>query len=141
MPGSEPVETYHPRSWYLIVVAVGGAVVLLVAWVFVDLPLVSVVVGPLAGAYGVSRSQRLTLSASAVTVANRSIPWEALELRSTRWGDSLRTRPGTKRLNAFLPIYESNWRSGTLAEDIERWAPHLLTPAASSERPGDDKRH
>jgi hypothetical protein len=109
--------------------------------VFVDLPLIVAVVGPVAGAYGASRGMRLRLTPSGAALAKRSSAWESLELVSTRWGDSLRTRRGltngTKRLSSFLPLYERDWRTGAIGRDIERWAPHLLASPTPGEQAGD----
>lgn len=134
MLGDEKVGVYHPRLWYPVAVLIGGAVVAVLIRLLIDLPLSVAVTGPVAGAWAAARALRLTLSSSGVALANRSSSWESLELVSTRWGESLRTRPrsrkDTARLSVMLPLYERDWRNGAVGRDIERWAPSLLRPGA-----------
>lgn len=131
--GTESSE-YSPRWWYLVSVAVAASVVLLIAGALVRVsPALWTV--PISAPLGLRFGVRLTLSSSGLRLGGRSYAWDTVELRSTRWGDSLRSRRGAaRRLNVFLPLYASRWRGGRLGADIGHWAPHLLAEAQGTSR-------
>jgi len=121
-------HVYTPRLWYPAAVAVGGLVLAAAIRAVVDVDALLVVILPVVSAFAASRALRITLSPSGLAMGKRSAEWSALTVTRTRWGETLRTPKGTpltRRVGAYLPLYERQWREGAIGADLQRWAPTL----------------
>jgi hypothetical protein len=101
-----------------------------VLWlVWSGFPVVLFVAVPIGGSVGISSTMALRMTPNGVSVAKRFAPWGDLELRGTRWGESLTTSaeaPRSDRVSVYLPMYQRRWRSGNVGSCVHSSAPGLL---------------
>lgn len=119
---------FAPRPWALVAFFVISALLIgALAWLL-GLSALIVVVAPAGGTWVFGRSARVTLDRSGVRFGSSSCRWDDIELRTSRWGDSLHSRRGVprkSRLVVYLPMYLADWESHQVRTDVHRWAPHL----------------
>lgn len=127
-------EEFRPVWWYVALTGLATAA----AWVPLGLlglnvSLFSLIVVPVACMLALYFTLKLGLSPHGVAIGGdlggRLARWDQVELRTGRWGESLRSLPGTprrERINVWLPMYEARWRYGRIDRCIKEWAPELL---------------
>ena len=117
-----------PRPWALVSFFVLSVFAIAVLASLLGLSAVVVIVAPAVGTWFFGRSARVTIDRTGVRLASSSCRWPDIELRASRWGASLRSRPGVprkSRLVVFFPMYLADWESHPISNDLRRWAPHL----------------
>jgi hypothetical protein len=122
-------HTYAPRWWYAASLAVMSVPIAIFAVWLIDLDRVVAVGLVIVVPFVASRGLRLTLSKTGLTISNQTAGWNELICSESRWGTSLKSPKGTpwrRRVGAFLPLYERDWRRGHIGADLRRWAPDLL---------------
>ena len=82
--------------------------------------------GAIGGSIGIWFGLTIDLSPKGIDLSWRQYRWDSLCIRRTRFGESLRNRPGTRRCRVFLPMYVKDWPNSPERADVSRWAPDLL---------------
>ena len=119
---------FVPRLWALVGFFVVSALVIGLLVALLGLSPFIVVVAPVGGTWVFGRSARVTLDRSGVRFGSSSCRWADIEMRTSRIGVSLRSKPGVdrkSRLVVFLPMYLADWEAHPVRNDVRRWAPHL----------------
>jgi hypothetical protein len=122
-------HNYAPRWWYPTATGVSTFALAAIVNAGFDVGVVSMFVVPVIAAVVSRHFATLELSAEGVTVNRRTVSWERLHLTKGRFGDSLTAASegsGARRANILLPIYEREWRTGRIGEDVRRWAPGVI---------------
>ncbi|MFP4513286.1 MAG: hypothetical protein ACLFRV_10125 [Acidimicrobiales bacterium] len=132
-PDDTTTVRVRPAPWYLATIVATTVAVTALILLVIDAGSGHVLIGaPIGVAIATHFTMTLHLSPTGVRLASSGeAPWEHLELTSGRFGETLRTTPGTARrrrdrVAVFLPTFESNWRDGAIGDHIRRYAPHLL---------------
>jgi hypothetical protein len=82
---------------------------------------------------------QLVTSPRGLRYRGREVRWSQLSLVRTRWRTVLRTSGLALKESVVIPprTYFWRWEQSPLADDLRRWAPHLLDPTApTAEEPG-----
>jgi hypothetical protein len=128
---SKAAYEFAPRPWALVAFFVLSAAAAAVISFGLGMSVIIIIAVPAGGTWAFERSARVSLDRAGVRQGSSSCEWADIELRTSRWGRSLRTREGaprSSRLRVFFPMYVSNWESHPVRDDLRRWAPHLSIP-------------